>query len=308
MSFHHVIRTLLAGSVLLFLAACASGEYALQVNLAGEMERDRILTGTMAVGAGAKEVQLSEVDGGMECNGVALIGYAIPGCASSGSLRLECADGRTVTGDWDIEECRTGQGTGSDSLGNTVSFLIGDAVGSHARRAQADEPVFGRSSTGIMLFLVGGGYAAGFDLQPDALRAQGWQVVFASKESDLVIVESTNETVRDEPIVLATSLPQEDSEVFIVTNDGILASSITTDTAGAITISQVTPLADGLPVLNESGEVIGLTRSRNDELQLFDSRRLRRYLALLDPQLADIDATRVSVVQLRERIIAFPAN
>ena len=296
----NVSRALAVASALLLLAACTAGNYPLQMHILEEGKVEHRLSGEMAIGAGAGDAILSAPGDGLACDGVALVGYAVPGCASSGSLRLECSDGRTVTADWEIEECRDGQGTGEDSLGNEVTLLVGDSALGRQRKASAapDTPPASEAGSGKIAFMLGGGFAAGFDLAPAKVREQGWQVAMSNRESGLVIA-TLDEPAADASLLLADTPPARGSEVFVVTSDSVVSASLASNDM----IEGAGEVMDGLPVLNIEGKVIGMTRNTQDGLTLFSADRLRRYLQLLEPALENAPPESLTPAALRERIV-----
>lgn len=70
----------------------------------------------------------------LRCEGVSRVTYVLPypGRVSEfvclgdqGITRLQCSDGRTLTGDFKARSCNAGEGTGSDSTGARFSFSYG---------------------------------------------------------------------------------------------------------------------------------------------------------------------------------------
>lgn len=296
-----VMRALLAGSALL-LAACATNMHPVGMT----MSSGQVLSGALNIGGGAQDVTLTSDDGQLACNGVSLLEYATPGCRTSGSLRLQCTDGRDVSGNWKMNDCTSGQGSGADSLGNAVTFHIGAGPvktgttlePSAVPAPRAAHPVI-EAVAGSHLFRFGGDYAAGFG----EASQFAYEAVFTDAESGLIIVRL--DATDDLPMSLADVSLTSGQEAFVVMPDSarierILVAGESPDWKTGNDVS----LPSGLPVMNLAGEVVALTNGA----RLVDAHSLRRYLQLLAPSLATKPATHATVEQLRERIMTRHAD
>lgn len=309
-------KLLLSGGMLILLAACTTGRYPVEMQVEND---DHTYSGTMTVGVGSKPVRLTADEGMAQCEGVTMIGYAGPGCTQNGSIRLQCSDERVINGDWRFDDdCQSGRGAGRDDQGNAVTFLFGEAAGTEVAQSEtipapAEEPAPQGEGTPVRadskhyhyLFLIGGGYAVGFG------GTWNHDIVFEDASSGVFIVKI--ETDAAAPMVLSQTSPLAGSEAFAVLPDetGRSGRVVTvrlqapTDGGEPGITGAVIP-ASGIPVVNADGEVVGLTVLRDEGARVYGSDRLRRYLPILDPELADMPANPSTAAELRRRIVSSP--
>lgn len=287
----------LVGAML--LSACSTAPRPIEMQIA---EDGQVLSGYMNVGPNVQDVQLQNADDGMTCKGISLLGYAVPGCESTGSFRLECSDGRTVAGDWKMEDCAGGAGSGRDSEGNEARFLLGDRT---RGAVVVDSVAEVDASPGIEVspsrvanygFRFGGQYAAGFGIDGD--------VLFEDTQSGLVIVEVAGEAV---PMALSENSVASGQEAFVLfpeIDTARVASVLLLDNgSGLMRVENAAINSSGLPVFDVDGHVLGLTVVHDEGMRLLDARRLRRYLRMVAPTIADKPAASSSAHALRERIV-----
>lgn len=303
--------------MLVLLAACATGQYPVEMQVEND---DRVYSGTMTVGVGSKPVRLTADEGTAQCEGVTMVGYAGPGCTQNGSIRLQCSDERAINGDWRFDDdCRGGRGAGRDDQGNAVAFLFGEAAGAEIARSETgpapgeqaaarDEGRPVRADSKHHLFLIGGGYAVGFG------GTWNHDIVFEDASSGVFIARIA--TADDAaPMVLSQTPPPAGSEAFAVLPDAAGRSGrvVTVRVQAAEDgdeprITGAVIPASGIPVVNADGEVVGLTVVRDEGARIYGSDRLRRYLPILDPDLAEMPASPSTAAELRRRIVSPPGS
>ncbi len=275
----------------LLLAGCATSMHSLTMSIPATGET---LSGALSIGSGPRDVTLTADNGQLACNGVSLIEYATLGCSTSGALRLQCTDGRDVTGHWAMEDCGSGQGSGEDDLGNAVAFAIGTAavdVKPVAVTPPAPRARDGRDARqhDARLFDIGGGHAVAFG------DARDHDIVFTDAETHLAIVKRDGREMR--PMVLSGESLRAGEEAFVVTPARVERIRIEGEEPDWKIAGDIA-LPAGLPVMNPEGEVIALTNGAG----LVTARTLRRYLRMVAPALADEPATPVNAEALRARM------
>ena len=314
-----------AACLLAFLGGCASGSYAVEMNTPDKPP----LHGELVIGVGPSDMFLATPAGDFSCEGSSLVAYAAPGCGSaSGELRLLCSDGREITADWKMLDCSSGEGSGQDSEGREVSLLIGkeriaarDAEGSKSgkgiytsrklpasRRGMAIVAGVVSGNAGSNLFRIGGNYAVGFG-KPDEFA---YPAVFTAESDGLVIIRIDTGSNDRFPMSLvdhAETPGTSAKEGFVIlpggdeTPGGVVAVNLTGGSGEAARFSSSSIKATGLPVMNAQGYVIGITALDNKGWYVFPAGRLRNYLEIVDPEVANAGATSASSEQLRGRIM-----
>lgn len=305
-----------------FLSGCASGSYAVQMTT----EDKPPLRGELVIGIGPSDIAFKSPESDFSCDGISLVAYAAPGCGSaSGELRLTCSDGREITADWKMLDCTSGEGAGQDQKGREVTLLIGaDKIATQESYTgtKSTKGVYGRNrlpvirrsvlagegvaSTNIqnMLFRIGGGYAVGFGKPQDF----DYPAVFVAESKGLVITRVENGVDDKLKLNLADRTDGAITEGFIIvpgddTVSGIVAVNLEMDTGNTVRFSSNAIQATGLPVMNPQGYVIGITAMDENGWYVFSSERLRKYLAIIDPEIAKTEPVSASSEQLRERIM-----
>lgn len=285
--------------VLLLLAGCASAHHPVVMQLPATQQ---VLSGAMSTGSGAQDLTLTSDDGRLACNGVSLLEYAMPGCKDSGAVRLQCTDGRNITAGWQMEDCTSGAGEGTDGAGNPVRLLIGRAAqtGGSAlpvTQSVAVKPVVTVPATrddGSYGFHLGAGYVAGFS------ATHGANAVFADAETGLVVTRRA--TLADAPVVLTDITLHTGQEAFVLLpTEGAAIRRIRVGMANGSRwlIEGGDRLPAGLPVMDIDGQLIALTVDDG----LLATATLRRYLQLALPGFPDAPATNPGPAQLRARIL-----
>lgn len=305
----YCVRALLAGSVLL-LAACALATQPLTMEIPATNDT---LSGAIHFGTGAQDVTLTSDNGQLACNGVSLREYAVPGCETTGSLRLHCTDGRDITGNWRMNDCESGAGSGEDRAGNAVRFVIGATGG--ATDTESAPP--GASAPGPagangdvpgerFLFRLGNGYAAGFG------SADSAGTVFSDAETGLFIVKL--DAVREfPPVAFMETAPHADQEAFLLLPAEAPGGSMRLKRTSIVPAagsgwklagdSEFAGLPPGLPVMNREGRLLGLTNGAN----ILGAGPLRRYLGLIAPGFFKHSASAESLEMLGKRVMLQPA-
>ena len=75
---------------------------------------------------GGGDVAITSALSGTRCTGRAELTSAAFNCAGqSGTIHLQCLDGRTISGAWTATSCTSGAGTGQDQEGRPVEFAFG---------------------------------------------------------------------------------------------------------------------------------------------------------------------------------------
>lgn len=296
-------RFLCALPLVLLLSACVSGQRPVEMRI---VEEGRVFAGAMNIGPNVQDVLVRSEDGSMECKGVSLLGYAVPGCASAGSFRLECSDGRVVAGDWKLDDCTGGSGSGSDSDGNAISFLLGDKVSGLSQESMTEEQpaVTAHASRdswpNTYRFRFADVYAAGFG-DPQMFVHP---VVFEDAHSGLVIVRVPGEPLS---MSLADTGPSTGQEVFVVLPDGdmarVVATSLEADGSGMLRIVETGIRDSALPVIDADGKVLGVTVHGDGITRVLGADRMRRYLRIIDPAIAAMPGAAASTEELRARLL-----
>lgn len=285
------VAPLLSLAVAWMVSGCATGQLPLEMQVADE---EQVFRGEMNLGPNVQDVHVQSGDGSVTCKGVSLLGYASPSCTSVGSFRLDCTDGRVAEGDWKMEDCAGGAGTGTDSRGNAVRFLLGDRMrGKGATASQAGGKAIG---AGNYRFHFADRYAAGF-------TAGGDPVVFEDPRTGLVIVELSGKPVPMSLTEAGVTIHQE-AFVLLPQHDGFRVVSVTLqdDASGSIRIANKGINGRGLPVFDIDGKVLGLTVALEGDVYLFTADHLRRYLGIVAPSVAAMPAVPASARALQERI------
>ncbi len=251
----------------------------------------------------------------LRCEGVSRVTYVLPypGRVSEfvclgdqGIARLQCSNGRTLTGDFKARSCSSGEGTGSDNTGARFSFSYGMSQAdaqqylTSAQAELAQKPRLGQAPRPPS----SGGTGTGFLVSADGLIVTNHHVieggtvievhqgntvhratvVARDAANDLAVLKtdlkgqplrlaSARESVRgDEVLTLGFPLEDVQGRNQKATFGRINALTGINDDSRFIQIDiPVQPGNSGGPLINKRGEVVGVVTSTLGSAALFRS-------------------------------------